>query len=465
MTGESSRVEQDSLGRIEIPPTARWGAHTERSRRNFPVGRDRYTWPRQVIRDLALVKRCCALANAELGVLDADVGQAIAAAAHRVERGEADDHFPIGVFQSGSGTNTNMNANEVIARLASDALGDEQPAVHPNDHVNASQSTNDVFPTVMHLTVLRALADRLDPAVAGLLESLAERRSRFGDVVKIGRTHLQDATPVTLGQELGAWHSQIDAAHQRLHVVRGRLHAVPLGGTATGTGLNAPPGFGARATALLSEHTGLLLSEAPDRLALTASHDALVDVSAALRTLASAVFKFGNDLRWLASGPRAGIGELRLPANEPGSSIMPGKVNPTQIEMLTMVVARVFGNDATAAFAGSQGAFELNAYKPIILDAVLDSIHLLADVIASFDERCVGGLEPVTARIAEHVEASLMLATALAPHIGYSATAAIAAEADRSGRTLRDVAVGDGHVSADDFDDWVDPVAMARPPD
>jgi fumarate hydratase class II len=461
-----TRREEDALGTVEVPADRLWGAETERSRRNFPIGVERFRWSRPVIRAFGLVKKCAALANAELGELPADLAELIARAADDVVAGRLDDEFPLVVFQTGSGTHTNMNANEVIAnraiQLAGGVVGSRTP-VHPNDHVNRGQSSNDTFPAVMHVATVEQLEHVLLPALARLRETLAAKAAATADIVMVGRTHLQDATPITLGQVISGWMAQLDDADAGLRTAGRGLYALALGGTAVGTGLNAHVRFGEVAARKLADATGRPFVPAPNFFAALSAHDAMVGASAALRTLAGALLKIANDVRWYASGPRAGIGELVLPENEPGSSIMPGKVNPSQCEALTMVVVRVFGNDHTVAFAGSQGAFQLNVYKPVILHAVLESIGLLADAIRSFDERCARGIEPDRTRIAEHLEGSLMLATALNPHIGYEKASEIARRAHRDGISLREAALASGYVTAEQFDAWVRPVDMTGP--
>ncbi|HET7761050.1 MAG TPA: class II fumarate hydratase, partial [Phycicoccus sp.] len=428
--------------------------------------RNTFVWGRPVIRGLGLLKKAAAQANADLGLLPDDVARAVVQAADEVARGELDDHFPLVVFQTGSGTQSNMNANEVVANRAIEilggALGSKDP-VHPNDHVNRSQSSNDTFPTAVHVAVALELAERLHPAVDALVAALDAKAEDLGDVVKVGRTHLQDATPVTLRQEIGAWAGQLREAQEDVRHAGQRVLALAIGGTAVGTGLNAPAEFGPKVAEHLSLETGLAFHQAGNLFVQLAAHDGLVAVSSALRTLAGALMKLANDVRWLASGPRTGIGELRIPENEPGSSIMPGKVNPTQSEAMTMVVTRVFGNDATVGFAGTQGNFQLNVFTPVMAHAVLESVRLLADACRSFTVHCVAGLEADRTRIAEHLGADLMLVTALAPHIGYDAAAAIAKQAHRDGSTLREAALASGAVTSEEYDRWVDPEAMTRP--
>ena len=460
------RIEHDALGDVEVPAHRLWGAQTQRSLVFFDIGRTRFRWTRPVVRALGLVKRAAALANHDLGELDAERVRLIGLAAEEVIAGTLDDEFPLVVFQTGSGTQSNMNANEVIAnranQLAGQPPGTKRP-VHPNDHVNMGQSSNDAFPAVMHVAAAEEITRRLAPAVSALHATLTAKARAFDDVVMIGRTHLQDATPITLGQVIDGWVAQIDAAWSAVVHAREGLYEIPLGGTAVGTGLNAHPEFGARATAHLRDLTSLPFRPAANLVAALSAHDRMAAASAALRLLAGALMKMANDVRLYASGPRAGLGELRLPENEPGSSIMPGKVNPTQSEALTMVAVQVHGNDHAVAFANSQGHFQLNVYKPVILHNVLESIELLADACRSFDAHCARGLEPDRARIAAHVRESLMLVTALTPHIGYERAAAIARAAHEQGLTLREAALASGDVTADQFDTWVRPEEMTHP--
>jgi fumarate hydratase, class II len=461
-----TREESDTLGTVSVPADSYWGAQTQRSIENFPIGVERFRWSRPMIRALGLVKEAAARANAKLDQLPVALAAAIADAAAEVVDGGLDAEFPLVVFQTGSGTQTNMNANEVIANRASERLGGPRGAnrlVHPNDHVNRGQSSNDVFPTVMHVAVTEEVHARLIPAVGALRDTLAAHATRYATLVKTGRTHLQDATPVTLGQEIGAWVSQIGIGLDAVRQAELGLHELAIGGTAVGTGLNAHPDFGTRVAALLAARTGHPFRVASDRFASLAGHEPLAQMSAALRTLAIALMKMANDVRWLASGPRCGIGELRLPENEPGSSIMPGKVNPTQCEALTMVCVQVFGNDASVAFAASQGNFQLNVYKPVIVHNVLESVALLADACRAFDRFCASGLEADESRIADLLARNLMLVTALAPHIGYDHAAAIAKRAHHEGLTLREAALGSNMVTAEQFDTWIDPLAMTRP--
>ncbi len=467
-TGDTgaTRTERDTMGEVQVPADRYWGAQTQRSLEHFDIGRDTFVWGRPVIRGLGLLKKSAALANAELGLLPEEVARAVIEAADEVARGDLDDHFPLVVFQTGSGTQSNMNTNEVVANRAIELLGGQlgsKDPVHPNDHVNRSQSSNDTFPTAVHVAVALELAERLHPAVDLLCEALELKAEELGDIVKVGRTHLQDATPVTLRQEIGAWAAQLRQAQADVEHAGQRVLALAIGGTAVGTGLNAPADFGPKVAEHLSAETGLAFHQADNLFVELAAHDGLVAVSSALRTLAGGLMKLANDVRWLASGPRTGIGELRIPENEPGSSIMPGKVNPTQSEAMTMVATRVFGNDATAGFAGTQGNFQLNVFTPVMAHAVLESIRLVSDSCRSFTEHLVVGLEADRGRIAEHLEADLMLVTALAPHIGYDRAAAIAKQAHRDGSTLREAAVASGAVGEDDYERWVDPEAMTRP--
>ncbi|NMG15018.1 class II fumarate hydratase [Aromatoleum bremense] len=463
---DATRTETDSMGPVEVAADRYWGAQTERSVAHFPIGTERFRWGRAMIRALGILKKAAARANAELGELPPEVAVLIERAADEVIDGTLDAHFPLVVFQTGSGTQSNMNANEVIANraieLAGGELGSKRP-VHPNDHVNRGQSSNDTFPTAMHIAAVEQLQDRLLPAVARLRGTLADKAKEFSDVVKTGRTHLQDATPITLGQEIGAWGAQIDFGIAAVEGALPGLYDLAIGGTAVGTGLNAHPRFGDRAAAEIAALTGCPFRSAPDRFFALAAHDALVQASAAMRTLAGGLMKMANDVRWLASGPRCGIGELTIPENEPGSSIMPGKVNPTQCEALTMVCVQVFGNDAAVAFAGTQGNFQLNVYKPVMAHNVLESIALLADACDAFEAHCARGLLPNLPRIRENLEKNLMLVTALNRQIGYDRAAEIAKKAHKEGVSLREAALASGYVGAEEFDLWVDAEAMTRP--
>jgi len=460
------RTEEDALGDVEVPADHLWGAQTERSRRNFPIGVNRFHWSRPVIRALGILKKCAALANGELGQLPREKVDLIVRAAQEVIDGKLDGEFPLVVFQTGSGTQTNMNANEVIAnraiQLAGGTVGSKNP-VHPNDDVNHSQSSNDTFPTVMHIATVEELVDVLTPAIQALRDTLHRKSRAFTHVVMVGRTHLQDATPLTLGQVISGWVAQLDQALDGIASALPAVCALAIGGTAVGTGLNADPRFGEVAAQKIADETGKPFVSAANKFAALSAHDAMVNVSAALRTLAGALMKIANDVRWYACGPRAGFAELRIPENEPGSSIMPGKINPTQCEALTMVAVQVFGNDHSVAFAGSQGNFQLNVYKPVILHNVLESIQLLAEGARSFNDRCAVGIAPDKKRIREHLENSLMLVTALNPHIGYEKSAQISLKAYREDLTLRDAALKLGFVTAEQFDEWVRPEDMTHP--
>jgi fumarate hydratase class II len=460
------RVEADSLGDVEVPAEHLWGAQTERSRHHFPIGVDRYRWGRPVIRALGILKKCAALANGELGQIPSEKVDLIVRAAQEVIDGKLDSEFPLVVFQTGSGTQTNMNANEVIAnravQLAGGVVGSKKP-IHPNDDVNRSQSSNDAFPTAMHVATVEQLDDVLLPAVRTLRDTLDTKAREFAGVVMVGRTHLQDATPVTLGQVISGWVAQLDQAREGIERARQGVYELALGGTAVGTGLNADTRFGELAARKIAEETGKPFVSAPNKFAALSAHDAMVNVSAALRTLAGALMKIANDVRWYACGPRAGIAELKIPENEPGSSIMPGKINPTQCEALTQVCVQVFGNDHAVAFAGSQGNFQLNVYKPVILHNVLESIRLLADAVRAFNDHCAVGIEPDEKRIREHLDSSLMLVTALSPRIGYEKAAQIALTAYREDLPLREAALRLGYVTAEQFDAWVLPEDMTRP--
>jgi fumarate hydratase class II len=464
MAGSGTRIEKDSFGPIEVPAERLWGAQTQRSLENFRISGERM--PGELILALALVKRCCADVNLELGVLERSKAEAIMAAADEVLAGRHAAEFPLVVWQTGSGTQTNMNMNEVLANRASELLGGargEGRRIHPNDEVNRGQSSNDVFPTAMNVAAVRAINEHLIPALATLRDTLAAKAAAFAGIVKIGRTHLQDATPLTLGQEFSGWVSQL--AHGIAHLEAAQAHCLELalGGTAVGTGLNAHPEFGARVAAAIARATGLPFVTAPNKFEALAANDALVHAHGALKTVAASLNKIANDVRWLASGPRSGLGELSIPENEPGSSIMPGKVNPTQAEALTMACAQVMGNDVAVNIGGASGHFELNVFKPLIIHNLLQSVRLLADAARSFNDHCAAGIEPNRARIAQLVADSLMLVTALNPHIGYDKAAEIAKKAHREGSTLRAAALALGHVTAEEFDTWVRPEQMTGP--
>ena len=463
---DAVRIEKDALGEVRVPADHLWGAQTQRSIDNFPIGVDRFRWGRTVIKAFGTLKKAAAIANGELGELATDKVALIARAAQEVADGKLDAEFPLVVFQTGSGTQSNMNANEVIAnraiQLTGGVVGSKKP-IHPNDDVNRGQSSNDTFPAVMPIATVDALDHALLPALERLRTTLDAKAKAFADVVMIGRTHLMDATPITLGQAISGWVAQLDDARAAIAFAREGLFPLALGGTAVGTGLNAHPSFGDTVASAIARETGEPFVAAPNKFAALSAHDAIVNVSSALRTLAGALMKIANDVRWHASGPRAGLGEITIPDNEPGSSIMPGKINPTQCEALTMVAVRVFGNDAAVAFGGSQGNFQLNVYKPVMLHGVLESIDLLADAMSSFDVRCAQGIEPNLDVIRANVERSLMLVTALNPHIGYENAAKVALTAHRGGLSLREAALQLGLVSAEDFDRWVDPAAMTHP--
>ena len=460
----STRSETDSFGPIDVPADRYWGAQTERSRQNFRIGHDRM--PMALVHALGIVKLASAKTNRELGLLDTRRANAITRAAHEVIEGKLDDHFPLVVWQTGSGTQTNMNLNEVIANRANQMLGGELGAkkpVHPNDHVNMSQSSNDSFPTAMHIAAAGRIIADLIPALSELHRELRKKEKAFARIVKIGRTHTQDATPLTLGQEFSGYAEQVKLGLARVRLAVKQLYPMAQGGTAVGTGLNAKPQFGKLFARRVAAITGLPFRSAPNKFEALASNDAYVFVHGALDSVAAGLFKIANDIRLLGSGPRSGLGELILPENEPGSSIMPGKVNPTQSEALTMVCARVFGNQTTIAVAGSQGHFELNVYKPVLAHAMLQSIRLLADAARSFTDNCVVGIRANEPRIRELTERSLMLVTALAPKIGYDKAAKIAKTAHAKGTTLREEAVGGGYVTESEFDRLVRPEKMIRP--
>jgi fumarate hydratase, class II len=457
----ATRTEKDTFGPIEVPADRLWGAQTQRSLQHFKISGERM--PPGLILALALVKKACALVNVELGVLDAKKGSAIVAAADEVLAGKRDDEFPLVIWQTGSGTQSNMNMNEVLANRASEILGGsrgEDRLVHPNDDVNKGQSSNDVFPTAMHVAAVVAIRSFVRPSVLALREALRRKSEAFRDIVKIGRTHLQDATPLTLGQEFSGYVSQLDHGIAHLDAALPHLCELALGGTAVGTGLNAHPEFAERVAKKLAELTGHPFVTAPNKFEALASHDAMVNAHGVFKTLAASLSKIANDVRWLASGPRAGIGEITIPENEPGSSIMPGKVNPTQSEALTMACAQVMGNDVAVNIGGMSGNFELNVYKPLIIFGFLMSARLIADGCASFREHCAEGIEPDRARLDENLRKSLMLVTALNPKIGYDNAAKIAKTAHKKGQTLRETAIELGLLTGEQFDQWVRPEDM-----
>jgi fumarate hydratase class II len=456
-----TRTETDSLGPVEVPEQAYWGAQTQRSLINFAIGDQRM--PLAVCHALALIKKAAARVNDRIGDLPPDVARLIEQAADEVLRGQHDDQFPLVVWQTGSGTQSNMNVNEVIAgranELAGGTRGGKSP-VHPNDHVNRAQSSNDCFPTAMHIAVARAVHHDLLPAIAELSGGIAEQAARYSGLVKTGRTHMMDATPITFGQELSAFVAQLDIAEQAIRHALPAVFELAQGGTAVGTGLNAPHGFAEAIAAELAALSGLPFVTAPNKFAALSGHEPLVALSGALKTLATALMKIANDLRLLGSGPRGGFAEVRLPANEPGSSIMPGKVNPTQCEALSMLACQVMGNDVTIGFAASQGHLQLNVFKPVIVHNMLESIRLLADGCRNFNAHCIVGMEPDAERMAEHLERGLMLVTALNPHIGYDKAAEIAKKAYAENRTLREAALELGYLTDEEFDQWVRPETM-----
>lgn len=449
------RVERDSLGEVQVPEQALWGAQTQRSLVNFPIGTEKM--PSEVIEAVGMIKKAAAIVNVELKVLDKEKGVAIARAADKVIAGDHDDQFPLSLWQTGSGTQTNMNVNEVLANLASKDLGEP---IHPNDDVNRSQSSNDVFPTAMHLATVLAVEERLMPAMETMAEVLGEKRDRYAGLVKIGRTHLQDATPVTLGQEIGGWLRMIERCQSMIMTSVEYLKDLAIGGTAVGTGLNAPEGFGEKVAIQLGDMTGIDFRSAPDKFHSLTSKDELVALHGALKALAADLMKIANDVRWLASGPRCGLGELVIPANEPGSSIMPGKVNPTQAEAMTMISVQVMGNDTVVGIAASQGNFQLNVFMPVMINAVLQSVRLLSDGMNSFTERCLKGLEADEERVASTRDRSLMLVTALAPALGYDTAASVAKKAHQGRTTLKEAAVSMGVLTGEEFDKLVVPERM-----
>jgi fumarate hydratase class II len=462
----ATRTETDTMGPVEVPAESYWGAQTQRSLKYFAIGHD--TLPREMIRALGIVKKASALANLELKEhtrLTEDQARLIIQAADEVIEGRLDFHFPLRIWQTGSGTQSNMNANEVISNRANELAGSERGKkhpIHPNDHVNMSQSSNDVFPTAMHIAAAEEVHHRLLPALRRLSQALAAKAEQWSDIIKIGRTHLMDAVPLTLGQEFSGYVAQLDQDIERIEACMPHVYQLALGGTAVGTGLNAPPGFAEKAAAHIARLTGLPFVSAPNKFAALACHDPLVMLSGALKTTACSLMKIANDIRWMGSGPRCGLGELILPANEPGSSIMPGKVNPTQSEAMTMVCCQVIGNDVAITIAGSMGNFELNVFKPLIIHNLLHSIRILSGACQSFREHCIEGLQPNRERIDELVRRSLMLVTALNPHIGYDKAAEVAKHAHKHGKTLKEAAVELGHLSAEEFDRLVRVEEMIR---
>lgn len=464
MTGTKVRLESDSIGKIEVPQDSYWGAQTQRSLQNFKIGGHRF--PRNMIKAFGLVKKACALTNAELGKLPKEKADLIVRAADEVIEGKLDAHFPLVVWQTGSGTQSNMNANEVISNRAIEMAGGEigsKKPVHPNDDVNMSQSSNDSFPTYMHVAAVYAFQESLLPELKDLRKALTKKSEAFKDIVKIGRTHLMDATPLTLGQEFSGYAAQLEFAERQINNALDGLYELALGGSAVGTGLNTHPQYATKVAAKIADLTGYKFRSAPNKFAALAAHDAIVAASGALRVLAVACMKIANDIRLLGSGPRSGIGELILPANEPGSSIMPGKVNPTQSEALTMVACQVMGNDTAIGIAGSNGHFELNVFKPVMIHNLLESTRLLADSMASFNHNCVAGIEPNREMIKRHVDNSLMLVTALNQVIGYDNAAKVAKTAYEGNTTLKEAALKLGLISAADFDKYVRPEDMVQP--
>jgi fumarate hydratase class II len=460
------RKDKDALGQVSLPADSYFGAQTQRASENFRVGHQR--WPHEFIAAHALVKKAAARVNSAQASLDKKLADAIEQAADEVVAGKFDDHFPLVIWQSGSGTQTNMNVNEVISNRAIEILGGTIGAktpVHPNDHVNMSQSTNDTVPTSIHISTVIAVKEKLLPALEALIKVFAQKATEFESVVKIGRTHLQDATPLTLGQEFSGYAAQLQAGHETIENSLDHLYELAIGGTAVGTGLNTKVGFDSAMVNEINKITGHPFTVSKNKFAALAAHDAIVEASAALKTLAAALMKIANDIRWLGSGPRSGLGEINLPANEPGSSIMPGKINPTQCEMVTQVVCQVYGNDTAIAMAGSQGNFELNVFKPLLAYNIIESINLLADACNSFNTNCVAGIQANQKRIDEHLNNSLMLVTSLNKHIGYDKAAEIALKAWREDKTLKETALELGYLTEKDFKNWVRPETMIAPTD
>lgn len=457
------RIERDTLGEVKVPKDKYWGAQTERSRKNFPIGHEKM--PIEIIKAFALLKKACALANHELGLLSEKKAEAIAYAAEQVIDGKLNEHFPLVVWQTGSGTQTNMNVNEVLAFVGNKWLKEQgiSEVLHPNDDVNKSQSSNDTYPSAMHIAAVLKLEDHVIPALQMLKNTLYQKSEQFKEIVKIGRTHLQDATPLTLGQEISAWHRMLEKTEKMIEESAEHLKELAIGGTAVGTGLNAHPEFSEKVCSIIRDLTGKPFVSAENKFHSLTSYDEIVYAHGALKALAADLMKIANDIRWLASGPRSGLGEITIPANEPGSSIMPGKVNPTQSEALTMVVTQVIGNDATIGFAASQGNFELNVFKPVIAYNFLQSCQILGDSMRSFDERCAQGIEPNEEKIKRFLNDSLMLVTALNPHIGYEKSAEIANKAFLENTTLKEAAVSLGYLTAEEFDRYIHPKSMTEP--
>lgn len=459
-----TRIETDSMGEIAVDDSKYWGAQTERSLHHFHIGNDRF--PREMIRALGILKKSAAIVNAELGLLTEDKKKLIVQAAEEVISGKLDEHFPLSVWQTGSGTQTNMNSNEVISNraieIAGGVMGSKKP-IHPNDDVNKAQSSNDTFPTAMHIAAAEQLNQKLIPALTQLRDTLKKKTDEFQNIIKIGRTHLQDATPLTLGQEFSGYVQQLDYNIARVKAVLPAVYRLALGGTAVGTGLNTHPQFAVKAAAQISKETGLPFVSAENKFEALAAHDSLVEASGVLKTIAASLMKIANDVRWLSSGPRCGIGEISIPENEPGSSIMPGKVNPTQSEQMTMVAAQVIANDVAVNIGGASGNFELNVFKPLIIHNVLNSIRLLSDSCVSFEEHCARGITPNKEKLNEHLNNSLMLVTALNPHIGYDNAAKIAKNAHKKGTTLKESGIELGLLTSEQFDQWVLPEKMIHP--
>jgi fumarate hydratase class II len=461
-----ARVESDSMGELNVPAATLWGAQTQRSLENFPIGGIESRMPMAVVKAMAIVKKCCALYHASINVMDEKVARAIATAADEVVAGKLDRHFPLVTFQTGSGTQTNMNVNEVLSNRAIQILGGQvgsKSPVHPNDHVNRGQSSNDSFPTAMHIAAATTLNETTIPGLKVLSASLAAKMNEFDTIVKIGRTHCQDATPLTLGQEFSAYHQQVEYGIHRIEMAMPSLYRLALGGTAVGTGLNTVQGYDIAIAAAIAKETGIPFVTAPNKFEALAAHDSIVEVSGMLNTIACSLNKIANDVRLLGSGPRCGLGELSLPANEPGSSIMPGKVNPTQCEAMTMVCAQVMGNHVTISVGGTQGHFELNVFKPVMVANLLHSARLIGDVSSSFAERCVDGITANRDKIQELLHGSLMLVTALNPYIGYDKASEIAKNAHKNGTTLKESAIASGHLTAEQFDEWIVPENMIGP--
>ncbi|MGW9817201.1 class II fumarate hydratase [Staphylococcus cohnii] len=459
----SVRIEHDTFGEIEVPADKYWGAQTERSKRNFPVGKEQM--PIEVVYGFAQLKRGAALANHELGKLSDAKKDAIVHACDRILNKELDEHFPLVVWQTGSGTQSNMNVNEVVSYVANMYLKEQgsDELIHPNDDVNKSQSSNDTFPTAMHVALYNEIEVKLEPALKSLRDTFKEKEAKFNDIIKIGRTHLQDATPIRLGQEISGWRYMLDKCETLLSESKAHILNLAIGGTAVGTGINAHPEFGDKVAKFISKNTGYPFVSSENKFHALTAHDEVVQLHGSLKALATDLMKIANDVRWLASGPRAGLAEISIPENEPGSSIMPGKVNPTQCEMLTMVAVQVMGNDTVVGIGSSQGNFELNVYKPVILHNTLQSIYLLADGMQTFNNNCAVGIEPIEENIDNYLNQSLMLVTALNPHIGYEKAASIAKKAHREGLTLKESAIQSGYLTEEQFNEWIKPEDMVEP--